>query len=86
MKIRIQLFLFLIGTLATGAMAQNTTFTTYRALPVNGISMAYRDIGNGPALVLLHGFTRTGEVWDPFLEAVLKYQFSLLSMMLIIAR
>ena len=68
MKIRVQLFLFLIGTLATGAMAQNTAFTTYRALPVNGISMAFRDIGNGPALLLLHGFTGTGEVWDPFLE------------------
>jgi len=68
MKIRVQLFLVLIGMLATGATAQNTAFTTYKTLAVNGITMAYRDIGDGPALVLLHGFTGTGEVWNPFLE------------------
>lgn len=31
---------------------------------INGMNMAYRVIGEGESLVLLHGFTQTGEVWD----------------------
>jgi pimeloyl-ACP methyl ester carboxylesterase len=68
MKIRVQLLLSLIGLIANGATAQNTAFSTYQTLPVNGITMAYRDIGKGPALVLLHGFGGTGEAWNPFIE------------------
>lgn len=68
MKIRVKLLLAIIGMIANGAVAQNTALTTFQDLPVNGITMAYRDIGDGPALVLLHGFSGTGEVWNPFLE------------------
>jgi pimeloyl-ACP methyl ester carboxylesterase len=68
MKIKVQLFLSMIGMLAFGASAQNTAFTTYQTLQVNDMNMSYRDIGDGPALVLLHGFTGTGETWNPYLE------------------
>jgi len=56
--------------LTTGAIAQNLDFPDYKSLPVNGINMAYRDIGEGPTLVLLHGFTGTGEAWNPYLETL----------------
>ena len=68
MKNRVQLLLLLITILATNATAQNADFAKYQNLPVNGITMAYRDIGNGPVLVLLHGFSGTGDVWNPFLK------------------
>lgn len=68
MKVTVLSFLVLTGMLATEATAQNALFTEYQTLPVNGITMAYRDIGDGPTLVLLHGFTGTGETWNPFLE------------------
>lgn len=35
---------------------------------VNGLSVAYERIGNGPVLVLLHGFTQDSRVWRPQLE------------------
>jgi pimeloyl-ACP methyl ester carboxylesterase len=35
---------------------------------VNGITMAYRIVGEGDPLVLLHGFTGTAAAWEPFLE------------------
>lgn len=38
------------------------------SVPVNGISMAYRDIGEGEPLVLLHGFMGTGAMWDAILD------------------
>lgn len=60
--------LFFLGISPKEALAQQVEFTEYKSLEVNGIDMAYRDIGSGPTLVLLHGFTGTGEAWDPFLE------------------
>jgi pimeloyl-ACP methyl ester carboxylesterase len=37
---------------------------------VNGLSVAYERTGNGPALVLLHGFTHDSRVWRPQLEGL----------------
>ena len=68
MKATILSFLVISGMLAAGAIAQSPAFSEYKTLPVNGINMAYRDIGSGPALILLHGFSGTGAKWDPFLE------------------
>jgi len=68
MKALILSIFLMTGMLFTGAIAQNLDFLEYKSLPVNGITMTYRDIGEGPSLVLLHGFTGTGEVWNPYLE------------------
>jgi pimeloyl-ACP methyl ester carboxylesterase len=37
---------------------------------VNGLSVAYERTGDGPALVLLHGFTHDSRVWRPQLEGL----------------
>jgi 2-succinyl-6-hydroxy-2,4-cyclohexadiene-1-carboxylate synthase len=38
-------------------------------IAVNGINLNVEDSGDGPALLLLHGFTGNVETWEPFLEA-----------------
>ena len=45
------------------------------SLPVNEASVAVNDVelfyrigGNGPAILLIHGFSRTGHMWDPFID------------------
>ncbi|MCC6860274.1 MAG: alpha/beta hydrolase [Bryobacterales bacterium] len=40
-----------------------------RTVPVNGIDIYYETRGSGPPLVLLHGFSASGQVWQPFLAA-----------------
>lgn len=37
---------------------------------VNGLSVAYQRAGDGPALVLLHGFTHDSRAWRPQLESL----------------
>jgi pimeloyl-ACP methyl ester carboxylesterase len=37
---------------------------------VNGLSVAYERTGDGPALVLLHGFTHDSRVWRPQFEGL----------------
>ena len=37
---------------------------------VNGLSITYRRAGNGPALILLHGFTQDSRVWRPQVESL----------------
>lgn len=36
------------------------------SVPLNGLNYRVRVNGDGPALVLLHGFTGSGDVWTPF--------------------
>ena len=45
---------------------------------VNGRSLAYVRAGDGPALVLLHGFTHDSRVWRPQLES-LSDQFTVIA-------
>lgn len=40
---------------------------------VDGIELVYRIGGSGPPLGLLHGFTLTGEEWNPFLDELGKH-------------
>lgn len=40
------------------------TTASYDSIRVDGISLAYRDIGEGEPLVLLHGFIGSGLMWD----------------------
>lgn len=37
---------------------------------VGGLSVAYERTGDGPALILLHGFTQDSRVWRPQLESL----------------
>lgn len=37
---------------------------------INGISLSYRDTGSGPAVVLLHGFPLSRDMWQPQEEAL----------------
>jgi pimeloyl-ACP methyl ester carboxylesterase len=45
---------------------------------INGLSVAYRRTGTGPALVLLHGFSQDSRVWRPQLES-LSDQFTVIA-------
>lgn len=45
---------------------------------VNGLSIAYRHAGSGPALVLLHGFSLDSRSWRPQIEA-LSERFTILA-------
>jgi len=38
---------------------------------VNGLSVAYERSGDGPALVLLHGFAVDSRMWRPQIESLL---------------
>ena len=61
---------WLLGTalFSPGAvLAQDAPFAPYDSVQVNGISLAFRDVGSGPPLVLLHGFGGTSATWDDFL-------------------
>jgi pimeloyl-ACP methyl ester carboxylesterase len=50
-----------------GKCAQSTTVGT-DFVEVNGARLHYRVGGDGPPLLLLHGFTGAGAWWDPYLE------------------
>ncbi len=54
--------------LNSSVVAQNSVSSEYESLQVNGINLAYRDIGSGKVLVLLHGFSSAGVQWDPYIE------------------
>jgi len=46
-------------------------FTT-RELPANGTTIHVRSAGSGPAVVLLHGFGETGDMWVPLATQLAK--------------
>lgn len=39
-----------------------------KRIAANGLSHAVRDVGEGPAVVLLHGFPDTSSMWEPQIE------------------
>jgi pimeloyl-ACP methyl ester carboxylesterase len=61
--------------LATPALAQvqpyPASFTT-RTVATNGTELFVRVGGQGPAVVLLHGFGETGDMWSPLAIALMK--------------
>jgi len=40
----------------------------YQSEEINGMNMAYRVVGEGEPLVLLHGFADSGIIWNPIME------------------
>ncbi len=49
-----------------------------RRAEINGLSVAYERAGDGPALVLLHGFSHDSRVWRPQLESLVS-QFTVIA-------
>lgn len=43
-----------------------------KTVQVNGFKLFYRIAGNGPAIVLLHGFAQTGHMWLPLIPLLSK--------------
>ena len=41
---------------------------TEDTITVNGVDLYFRSIGSGPPLLLVHGMTTTGRLWDPFVD------------------
>lgn len=54
--------------LASGGLWAQSTTLRADSVEVNGIRLHYRAGGDGPPLLLLHGFTGAGVWWDPLLE------------------
>lgn len=55
--------------LAINCYGQKTD-RTMRHIKVNDLSVSYNQTGNGPVLVLLHGFTIDSRVWEPQIDAL----------------
>ena len=58
-----------LGSAAAADGAPGPADTT-RTVSVNGMQMFYRTVGTGDPLLLLHGGTQSGAMWDPFVEAL----------------
>ena len=68
---RVALFLSLASFslwLPTSAGGQEVEVASHDSVVVNGITLAYRVVGEGEPLVLLHGFGGTGGAWSFLLE------------------
>jgi pimeloyl-ACP methyl ester carboxylesterase len=56
------------------ASARAAATAAYDTVRVNGIDLAHRVIGDGEPLLLLHGFSGTGAMWEPLFDAFSDYQ------------
>ena len=65
----------LIGAASGAARAESFDFPagfTAREVPANGTTIHVRSAGTGPAVVLLHGYGETGDMWIPLAAALVK--------------
>jgi pimeloyl-ACP methyl ester carboxylesterase len=65
---KLHLFSFLVWLfISTAALAQNFSFPGFavREISVQGVSIHVRTGGSGPAVLLLHGYGETGDMWAP---------------------
>ena len=65
----------LIGTASTATRAGSFDFPaafTARDIAANGTTIHVRSGGTGPAVVLLHGYGETGDMWVPLAAALAK--------------
>src|SRR5277367_6429139 len=72
---RLSIFAVLIGLMTCPAAARiqayPTTFKT-ETIPTNGTSLYVRVGGKGPAVILLHGYGETGDMWAPLAAVLVK--------------
>jgi pimeloyl-ACP methyl ester carboxylesterase len=65
----------LVGTASGAARAESFDFPAgfaTREVPANGTTIHVRSAGTGPAVVLLHGYGETGDMWIPLAAALMK--------------
>ena len=65
----------LVGAASGAARAESFDFPagfTARDIPANGTTIHVRSGGTGPAVVLLHGYGETGDMWVPLAAALAK--------------
>ncbi len=70
---RYLLALAAVTFLAAAAQAEDFDFpagTTIREIATNGTTLHVRIVGTGPAVVLLHGYGDTGDMWGPLAAAL----------------
>lgn len=64
---------WLLSLLAAPAVAQTFAFPSgfvLRDIATNGVSIHVRSGGSGPAVLLLHGYGETGDMWVPMAAAL----------------
>ena len=57
----------------TAVIADEETTSEGKTISINGMDMYYEDHGDGETLVLLHGFSRSGAIWKPFITEFSKH-------------
>jgi pimeloyl-ACP methyl ester carboxylesterase len=66
-------FLLLALACTTRADAAEESPAAGKTVAVNGMKMYYETHGEGEPLVLLHGFNRSGQVWEQFLPELSRH-------------
>lgn len=62
-------FLCLFSLVATPSYAAPAAISS-RAANIDGVQLHYLTAGNGPAVLLLHGYTQTSQMWRPLIPSL----------------
>ena len=62
--------LTIVALVLPALLAAQTQSEDREFLETNGVELAYRVIGTGEPLLMLHGFSGTGATWDPIVDAM----------------
>ncbi len=65
-------FLFLFGAVSAAAEAPDDGFVS-RTSKVEGVELHYLTGGQGPAVLLLHGYAETSRMWRPIIPVLAKH-------------
>lgn len=64
---------FVFGLLLiTGSIVLGQNALKEDTLNINGFEYYYKEVGQGKPLVLLHGFTLTGNIWNRYMDSLAK--------------
>ncbi len=67
-------YLIVLLAICSSAFAQDDSRVSFdeKSLSLGDCDLYYKTTGEGPPLLLLHGFLDSAELWDPFVEALSK--------------